>query len=120
MVRISTLIIFTALSMHFSGYGQEKYTAAVKSPVTEFSTVKIIKFYPNPATTVINFDFQRGHDKSYNFQIYNLLGKKVYEINNVAVNNQVNLSDFNRGVYIFQLRDKTGKIIESGKFQVSK
>jgi hypothetical protein len=32
----------------------------------------------------------------------------------------INLSDFPRGVYVYQLRDKTGRIVESGKFQVSK
>ena len=84
------------------------------------ATAKIIKFYPNPATSIINFDFQKGYDKSYNFQIFNFLGKKVFEINNVTPRTIVNLSDFYRGVYIFQLKDKSGKMIDSGKFQVSK
>ena len=81
---------------------------------------KILRFYPNPATSLITFDFQRGYDKSYNFQIFNFLGKKVYEVNNVTPKTIVNLSDFYRGVYIFQLRDKNSKIVDSGKFQVSK
>ncbi len=81
---------------------------------------KIIKFYPNPATSIINFDFQKDYDKSYNLQIFNFLGKKVYELNNIAPKTVVNLNDFYRGVYIFQLRDRNGKIIDSGKFQVSR
>ena len=32
----------------------------------------------------------------------------------------VPLTDFYRGVYIFQLRDAKGNIVESGKFQVVK
>ena len=84
------------------------------------ATTKIIKFYPNPATSIINFDFQKGYDKSYNFQIFNFLGKKVFEINNVTPRTIVNLTDFYRGVYIFQLKDKSGKMVDSGKFQVSK
>ena len=84
------------------------------------ATSKIIKFYPNPATSIINFDFQKGYDKTYNFQIFNFLGKKVFEVNNVTPRTVVNLSDFYRGVYIFQLKDKSGKMIDSGKFQVSK
>lgn len=119
MVRNFTLIFFTVILAHLSGFGQEKF-AAVKNSAIGVSVVKIIKSYPNPATTVINFDFQKGFDKTYSFQIYNLLGKKVFELNTVSLNNQVNLNDFNRGVYIFQLRDKSGKIVESGKFQVSK
>jgi Secretion system C-terminal sorting domain len=93
-----------------------------RTPTTsaQEATTKIIKFYPNPATSIINFDFQKGYDKSYNFQIYNFLGKKVYEVNNVTPKTVVNLTDFYRGVYIFQLKDKSGKMIDSGKFQVSK
>ena len=84
------------------------------------SSSRILKFYPNPATSIITFDFTRSYDRNYNFQIFNFLGKKVLEINNVTPKTTVNLSDFYRGVYIFQLRDKNGKVIESGKFQVSK
>ena len=81
---------------------------------------RIIKFYPNPAISVINFDFQKPYDKSYSFQIFNFLGKKVYEAPAVDQKTIVNLADFFRGIYIFQLRDQTGRIIQTGKFQVSK
>jgi Secretion system C-terminal sorting domain len=81
---------------------------------------RIIKFYPNPATSIINFDFQKDYNTSLNFQIFSFVGKKVFEINNVTPKTVVNLSDFYRGIYIFQLRDRNGKIIDSGKFQVSK
>jgi hypothetical protein len=108
------LIITLLLSL--TAYSQER---TATSTVQE-ATTKIIKFYPNPATSIINFDFQKGYDKSYNFQIFNFLGKKVYEINNITPRTIVNLTDFYRGVYIFQLKDKSGKMIDSGKFQVSK
>ncbi len=84
------------------------------------SSTRIIKYYPNPAVSQINFDFTKGYDRSYTFQIFNFLGKKVYELSTVAPKTSVNLSNFYRGVYIFQLRDKNGKVVESGKFQVSK
>jgi hypothetical protein len=81
---------------------------------------KVVKFYPNPATSFITFDFQNNYDKNYSFQIFNFLGKKVYELATVSPKTIVNLNDFYRGVYIFQIRDKNGKIIESGQFQVAK
>lgn len=84
------------------------------------SAPAVVKFYPNPATSIITFDFQSGYDKNYNLQIYNFIGKKVQEINNITPKTTVNLNDFYRGIYIFQLKDKTGKVIDSGKFQVSK
>ncbi len=37
---------------------------------------RIVKFYPNPATSYITFDIQKESDKNYTFQIYNMLGKK--------------------------------------------
>ena len=108
------LIIILLLSL--TAYSQDRTPT---SPESE-ATTRIIKFYPNPATSIINFDFQKGYDKSYTFQIYNFLGKKVYEVNNVSPRTIVNLTDFYRGVYIFQLKDKSGKMVDSGKFQVSK
>jgi hypothetical protein len=85
------------------------------------AAASIVKFYPNPATTVINFDFQKAFEKGYSIQIFSFMGgRKMYELANIADRTTINLSDFNRGVYIYQLRDKTGKLVESGKFQVSK
>jgi hypothetical protein len=83
-------------------------------------TTKIIKFYPNPASAVINFDFQRDYDNSYSLLIFNFMGKKVYEIKNTPARINLNLEDFYRGIYVFQLRDKNGLTLESGKFQVVK
>jgi hypothetical protein len=48
------------------------------------------------------------------------VGKKVLELNNIGPKTIVDLTDFYRGIYIFQLRDKNGKVIDSGKFQVSR
>lgn len=82
---------------------------------------KIIRLYPNPATSYITFDFQKNYKRGFTIHIYNgMLGKKTFELFNVPEKTTVNLNDFNRGVYIYQLIDQTGKIIESGKFQVSR
>ena len=81
---------------------------------------KSLKIYPNPATSYITFDFDKTPEKGYSIQVYSFLGKKMYENQNLTSKTTVNLSDFNRGVYIYHLIDRSGKIIESGKFQVSK
>lgn len=82
--------------------------------------VRIVKCYPNPATSVINFEFASA-DKSNTLQIYSFTGKKMTDqplsANKISV---ILGNDFYRGIYIFQLRDKGGKIIETGKFQVVK
>lgn len=77
----------------------------------------VVRFYPNPATNFITFDF--NNNEGYNLQIFNFLGRKMSEAN-VSNKTTVNLSDYTRGMYIYQLRDRSGRMIESGKFQVSK
>jgi hypothetical protein len=85
------------------------------------TTASTVRFYPNPASSYITFeDILKKYDKNYNIQLFNFLGKKVFEFNLGDQKTIVNLSDFFRGIYIFQLRDPTGKIVESGKFQVNK
>jgi hypothetical protein len=81
----------------------------------------ILRFYPNPATTAITFDFQKSYDKGYSIQIYNaVLGRKMLEQTNIPDKLTIDLGSFTRGVYVYQLFDKTGRLVETGKFQVSK
>ena len=82
--------------------------------------VKTVKFYPNPATSFINFEFTENYNDSYTLVIFNFIGKKVEDLKVTDQKITISLTDFYRGVYIFQLRDKQGNIIESGKFQVVK
>ena len=77
--------------------------------------------FPNPATTYINFDLQKNYRQGMTLSIYNgILGKKMYESGNIPSRVTIDLSEFNRGVYIYHLADAGGKIVESGKFQVSR
>jgi hypothetical protein len=80
---------------------------------------KIVKFYPNPAVSVINFEFPKNIDKTYTLQIYTFTGKKMTDVPVSANKLSVTLdNEYYRGIYVYQLHDKTGKIVESGKFQV--
>jgi hypothetical protein len=84
-------------------------------------TAATVRFYPNPATSFITFeDFSRKYDKNFSIQLFNFLGKKVQEFTLADQKYIVNLTDYFRGIYIYQLRDPSGKIVESGKFQVNK
>lgn len=88
---------------------------------TDGSTPKMAHFYPNPATSYINFTFDKSIDKSYTLQVYNFIGKKMNEYRITDAKIMINLDDnYYRGLYIYQLRDQGGRIVESGKFQVNK
>ena len=69
--------------------------------------VKMMKFYPNLLPRLSISEFQRNFDKSYSLQIFNFMGKKVYELKTLSPCININLDEFYRGIYIFQLRDKT-------------
>lgn len=96
-----------------SSKAQSKSNPDVPSPV--------VRIFPNPATTVINFDFQKDYEQGYSIQIFNaILGRKMFEQTNMPERMSVNLNDYSRGIYIFQVRNKNGRMIDSGKFQVAK
>ena len=95
-------------------------SAAQKQPAGTNNQVKVLKFFPNPATSAINFDFQRDYNNTYTLQIYNFMGKKVFDLKKPDSYVRVDLENFYRGMYIYQLRDKNGFIVDSGKFQVIK
>ena len=82
---------------------------------------KVIRFYPNPATTVINFEFDKSVESTSVIAIYSFYGKKMSEQRLSSNKVSFTLDDhYTRGLYIFQLRDQAGRLIESGKFQVNK
>ncbi len=114
MKRILPILSFILLIATHS-QGQSSRT----TPGTE-SNDRIIKLYPNPATTYITFDLQKGYERGMSIQIYNFLGKQMQQVTNAAMKTTVDLAEFNRGLYMYHLLDATGKVVESGKFQVSK
>ncbi len=64
---------------------------------------------------------QKNYKQGLSINIYSgVLGKKMYESFNVPAKVTIDLNDFNRGVYVYHLIDLNGKILESGKFQVSR
>jgi hypothetical protein len=102
--------------------GGLQFSSNAQSKPMHFTTdvVKTIKFYPNPASSFINFDFSKNYDQSYTLVIFNFIGKKIEDQKVTDQKMTISLTDFYRGVYIFQLRDKEGNVVESGKFQVIK
>jgi hypothetical protein len=94
---------------------------AVDNSDTPLVEAKVTHFYPNPATNYINFTFDKSVDRSYTLQIYNFIGRKMNETRVSDLKLTISLDDsYLRGLYIYQLRDQTGRIVDSGKFQVSK
>ncbi len=84
------------------------------------TAAKLVNFYPNPATSNITFEFVKGYENQYSLDVFNFMGKKVYSVKKIPQRISIILDEFYRGIYIFQLRNKNGVIVQSGKFQVVK
>ncbi len=113
MKKVFYIFLFIA-GFQFSSMAQ------VKQTFDNEAEVKQVKFYPNPASSYINFEFKLDNTKSYTLLVYNFIGKKMLELKPSEAKINVDLTSFYRGVYIFQLRDAKGNIVETGKFQVVK
>lgn len=115
-MRIATCLIFVTL---FCGRVMSQ-DRLMPQQSAALNGSRYIRFYPNPATTFINVEVQRTLSRNHSFQVYNFLGKKVAELSDLNGRTRIDLTNFGRGIYIFQLKDASGKVVESGKFQVEK
>ena len=111
-------ILFISLfiiGLNFTSFAQNK--SSNDDPIVQ---AKYIKSYPNPASTVVNFEFQKGYSRSYSIQVLNSIGKKMYEAKNIPTLLSIDLKKekFYNGVYIYQLIDRNGIVVESGKILV--
>lgn len=111
MNRIFTILILL-VGLHTGAFAQNR---AVTDPA-----VKIVRFYPNPATTVVTFELSRSMEKGYSFQITNFMGRKLIEQKNIGQRYVLPLNNFYRGLYFYHLLDRNGRIVETGRFQVIK
>jgi hypothetical protein len=95
-------------------------TVDKERPAPKAAAYRIVRFYPNPASDVIHFESRQTSQQPLQLRIFNFLGKKLVEVRRVTNTTRIDLGDFGRGLYLFQVVDARGQIIESGKFQVEK
>jgi hypothetical protein len=118
MWKTSTLLFIFLLCLCSLTRAQSAKTLPATEPE---GGIKIVKLYPNPASSRIYFEIQQhNNDRVYDLIVYNFLGKKVDQLKNINGRTTVDLGSYYSGVYIFQLRDREGSLVESGKFNVVK
>ena len=107
------IIAAAALLFSFNSFAN----ASIKKD--ERSTEKVYYKQGEVIGKSINFEFDKTVDKSYTLEIYNFIGRKMASSLVTELKMTVYFNDaYYKGLYIFQLRDRSGRIIESGKFQV--
>lgn len=73
----------------------------------------VSNLFPNPATTQVNIEVQGVSVDNFNVSVQDINGKIVYKANQVSfLSNvyQVDVSKFNRGVYVIRIEDEIGNI----------
>jgi len=114
----STILLITCFIFCASFTGDDRWLFTSTNNFSDPNT-KVQRYYPNPATQYIQFEFDKTVDRSFTLEIYSFIGKKM----SASVINDARMTiyfddSYYRGLYIFQLRDRTGRIVESGKFQI--
>ncbi|TAD92754.1 MAG: T9SS C-terminal target domain-containing protein [Bacteroidetes bacterium] len=77
-----------------------------------------VRFYPNPATTVVNFEFSKIAPRGSSLQVFSFVGRKVLSVMVTSNRTSINITNLMAGIYVFQLRDAEGRILACNKFQV--
>jgi hypothetical protein len=111
-------IFYILLSIILLSITQAKSQARGPLPEPDHKVVK--KFYPNPAVSYIIFELEKEPNQTYTLQVYSFLGKMVKDVPDIVDKYTVNVSDLTRGLYTFQLKDQSGRVTDSGIFQVNK
>jgi hypothetical protein len=92
-----------------------KTSANVVTAVTNWSNGDYIKVYPNPVISLIQVDYKLGMQRELTLKVYDMSGREVLEQKKLKSGDQVNMSRLLRGIYQYQLLDKTGKLLMADK-----
>ena len=74
--------------------------------------------YPNPAKEYVTFTLDNA--KAKQIEMYNMKGKMVDRTSLKKGNNKVPVANYKNGVYTYRLIGSQGKIIDKGRFTVSR
>ena len=62
-----------------------------------------LRVYPNPASSRLIVEMENNTMKSYNIEVYNSFGSKVYSVEAMNKNTSINVSGWNSGIYVVNL-----------------
>ncbi len=77
-----------------------------------------ISVYPNPTTDLINISVQSVDQASFNVELINLQGKRLYHQNIDSNNNTIDLKQYATGIYMLKIYTSDNKFLKS--YRISK
>jgi hypothetical protein len=75
-----------------------------------------LKLYPNPSSGVI---IVKGSAKNCTFELYGIIGKKLFSSKLSENETLIDLNAFNNGTYLFKILEH-GKVVKQDKLIISK
>ena len=109
ILPILSFILFSSLCVK-----AQDNRSSVPEPQTQ------VRAYPNPAQSYITIDLQSNYQKGLTIAVYSFLGKKMYESQATSEKTTLTLNDYTRGIYVYHVTGSDGKVLFTGKFQVSR
>lgn len=76
-----------------------------------------LQVYPNPASEVINFSID--YNKATTVQMMDITGRVIEAVNFNLNNAQVDVRNYNAGVYLYQVLNNEGQVVKTGKVTVN-
>lgn len=122
--------VFGAAVMRYSAYDErhpeERVSILVKfhksgASVDETNSCTFSHAYPNPASSVVRFNYELSSTESAVASIYNLLGQEVMkqELNGIHGQLSFSVADLQEGIYFCNLM-VNGRTVKTEKFIVKK
>ena len=79
--------------------------------IEENSGIENIKVFPNPATDIINLNYELTTPSKSTISIKNILGQNIYKENievSTNIEKQINTSNINKGIYFIEVDTEKG------------
>ncbi len=76
-----------------------------------------LNVYPNPASEVINFTID--YNKATSVKMMDITGRVIDTVNFNINNAQVDVRNYNAGIYFYQVLNTEGQVIKAGKVTVN-
>ena len=122
--------IFGKVHMRYYAYDEDHYDQRIsinvifnKSDVGvhETAAVRFGQAYPNPASSVVNFDYNLNAGDKASVAVYNLLGQEVLKqpVNSLQGRVTISVANLNNGIYFCNLF-VNGCAVKTEKFVVKK
>jgi hypothetical protein len=68
--------------------------------------------FPNPSSGIFNLVLNHETTNNFRFEVYDLLGKRILTGVPVTKNTTIDLSEFNKGIYLLQLINETNRFVQ--------